>query len=170
MSSATGLSLVNQKLAYCRGLLRLERREAQEESPNQRLNRQALLDGTLFHLACAYRHYLRELAETYSLPNSANIISEEELLQRLERQGKSPSEARELKRLKTDQTSWLSQLNECYAACWQEPEVSGVRQIQVVDLESGPAIVRRATRTHLDAWLAAFTELLERQRSTSAEF
>lgn len=168
--ASTGLSLVNQKLAYCRSLLRLEYQQAGEESPNRRIHSQALLDGALFHLVCAYHQYLRELAETYTLPNSAQITTEEQLLQSLERQGKSPSEARELKQLKTTRTSWLNQLNECYAACWQEPEVSGVRQIQVVDLEAGPAPVRRATRAHLEDWLAAFTELLERQRSTSAEF
>jgi len=167
---STGLSLVNQKLAYCRSLLGLERQQAGDQGPNQRIYRQALLDGALFHLACAYRQYLRELAETYSLPNSAEIMSEEELLRGLEQQGKSPSEARELKQLKASQTSWLHQLNECYAACWQEPQASGARQIQVLDLEADSAPVRQATRAHLDDWLAAFTELLERQRSTSAEF
>ena len=168
--ASTGLSLVNQKLAYCRSLLRLERQQAGEEGPNRRIHSQALLDGALFHLVCAYHQYLRELAETYTLPNSAQITNEEQLLQSLERQGKSPSEVRELKQLKAIQASWLSQLNECYATCWQEPEVSGARQIQVVDLEADSAPVRRATRAHLEGWLAAFTELLERQRSTSAEF
>ena len=168
--ASTGLSLDNQKLAYCRSLLRLESQQAGGEGPNQRIHRQALLDGALFHLACAYRQYLRELAETFSLPNSAGIHGEEELLESLERQGKSPAEARELKHLKTTRTSWLSQLNECYAACWQEPETSGARQIQVVNLEADSAPVRHATRAHLDDWLAGFTELLERQRSTSAEF
>lgn len=168
--ASTGLSLVNQKLAYCRSLLRLERQQTAEEGLNQRLHSQALLDGALFHLACAYRQYLRELAETHNLPNSASIMNEDELLVSLERQGKSPSEARELKHLRTTRASWLSQLHECYAACWQEPEGNGARQIQVVDLEADSASVRRATRALLDGWLAAFTELLELQRNTSAEY
>ncbi len=164
------LTLVNQKVAYCRALLKLLAREGEPANANERLRQQALLDGGAFHLLCAHRHYLRELAENYSVPDAGRIATEQDLLDTLERFGKNPAEARELLNLRVDPDSWVSDLQDAYASCWEASGAAPVARIQVVDLEAPEGARGKVTLARLTQWFGAFNELVERQRETSAEY
>lgn len=165
------LTQVNQKLAYARALFKQCWREADSQSVNRRLTSQALLDGAVFHLLCAYRHYLRELAETYAVPEAGQILTEADLVEALENLGKNPAEARELLALRWDSDSWLTGLQTAYNACWETPEPEANRhRIKVLDLEAPEGRPGQVTTERLQRWLEAFEELTERQRETSAEY
>lgn len=164
------LTLVNQKIAYCRALLKMLAREGEPANADQRLRQQALLDGAAFHLQCAYRHYLRELAENYAVPDAGRIINEQNLLETLERFGKNPAEARELLNLRVDQDSWACALQSAYDGCWEPSGAAPVARIQVVDLDTPDGAPGKITLARLNRWFAAFNELVERQRETSAEY
>src|SRR5690625_7154744 len=90
MGSAS-LGMVNQKLAYTRALL-TQLRVLPEANAGQRLARQAVLDAGIFHLVCAYNHYLPELAEHYAATQVEQITTENALQQPLLAQAKSPAE------------------------------------------------------------------------------
>ncbi|MGD8176492.1 DUF6586 family protein [Marinimicrobium sp. ARAG 43.8] len=166
------LARVNQKLAYCRAILRLTAGEsAVPANANQRLEQQALLDAGAFHLMCAYRHYLQELAEHYGVPSSETIVTEQDLLKRLQNLDKEPVEARELERLRHETGSWLSSLQAAYDVCWQPaPKPSIQRRIQVVDLDSPQGGKRRVTRESLGSWLQSMESLIDHQREIGAEY
>lgn len=169
--AASSLSRVNQKLAYCRALMKLIQAEpAAPKRADDRLRHQALLDAGAFHLLCAYRHYLRELAENYSVPDSSRIHTEQDLIQTLERLGKTPSEPRELQALSEDAESWLVALQGAYAAIWQPPAEDSVQRIEVIDLDAPQHASRQVSRESLESWYRAFNDLVERQRETSAEY
>lgn len=169
--AATSLSLVNQKLAFCRALMKLIRQEPEPREASARMRCQSLLDAAAFHLFCAYRHYLREVAENYMVANSADIVSEDDLINALQRMGKVPSEARELKGLREDSDSWLTELQSAYEACWQLSDpVAMSQRIQVMDLDAPKGRSKSVTRERLESWFDAFGRLIERQRETSAEY
>ncbi len=168
--AAPSLTLVNQKVAYCRALLKLLSREAEPANANERLRQQALLDGAAFHLQCAYRHYLRELAENYTVPDAGRIATEQDLLDTLERFGKNPAEARELLNLRSDSDSWVCALQSAYDGCWASSSAAPAARIQVVDLEAPEGAPGKITLARLNRWFTAFNELVERQRETSAEY
>lgn len=168
--AASSLSLVNQKLAYCRAMMKLNQAEPAPKRADDRLKRQALLDAGTFHLLCAYHHYLRELAENYAVPDTAHIRSEQDLLRALERLGKDPSESRELQALNDDADSWLTGLRNAYQTFWQPPAGDSVQRIDVVDLDAPRSAARPVSRENLEAWYLAFNALVERQRETSAEY
>ena len=67
------LSRVNQKLAYARALLKRASVSGHPTSAAERLQLQALLDAVVFHLACGFHHYLREVAENYRVADVAEI-------------------------------------------------------------------------------------------------
>ncbi|WP_347329598.1 DUF6586 family protein [Marinimicrobium locisalis] len=167
--AASSLSQVNQKLAYCRALMKLVRAEPASKRADDRLRRQALLDAGAFHLLCAYRHYLRELAENYAVPETSGIYTEQDLIQALERLGKTPSEPRELQTLSENTDSWLVALQTAYEAFWLPPRDSAQR-IEVIDLDAPQNAGRQVSRQSLEAWYQAFNALIERQRETSAEY
>lgn len=168
--AGTSLTRVNQKLAYCRALLKQLSRDGAPGNANERLRQQALLDGAAFHLLCGYRHYLRELAENYSVPDVSRITTEQDLLEALERFGKNPSEARELLTLRTNPDSWLFALQEAFDACWAASGAAPVARIEVLDLESPDGAPGKVTQARMTLWFEAFNELVERQRETSAEY
>lgn len=168
--SSSSLSRVNQKLAYCRAMVRLSRADDHGGRADRRLQRQALLDAGAFHLLCAYRHYLRELAETYRLPDSASVLTEQDLITGLERLGRNPAEALELQALHADSDSWLAALQQAYNACWERGETPSGERIEVVDLGSPGGPAGAVTGERLEHWLSAFEQLVERQRETSAEY
>lgn len=168
--AASSLSLVNQKLAYCRALMRMVQQDSEAEGVDNRFLRQGLLEGAAFHLLCAYRHYLRELAENYEAPDSSYIGTEDDLLEVLNRQGRDPAEARELKHLRTDPESWLSELQASYHACWQKSDRSKGKRIQVLDLDAPEPAVTVVSWEALQRWYSAFNTLIERQRDSSAEW
>lgn len=166
--------MVNQKLAYARVTMALLENLAAPTNANQRLQQQALLDAGAFHLMCAYSHYLRELGENYALPKVSHIGSEEDLRTAFAAQGKSPAELQELLQLCERGDSWLSRLKADYQACWQlvdesqAPAADG--RIQVVDLDAARANGEPVSRVRLVEWYRALTDLIARQRETSAEY
>lgn len=168
--ASPSLTQVNQKLAFCRALMQLVQQAPEPVRADDRLRRQGLLDGAAFHLLCAYRHYLRELAENYSLPKTRYIGTEDDLLEALQRLGKNPSEARELKNLRADANSWLAELEASHNACWQPaPSADPGQRIQVVNLDAPDAEAQVVTWEGLQRWYGAFNALVERQRETSVE-
>ncbi len=168
------LAMVNQKLAYARATMALLEAQAEPANASQRLQRQALLDAGVFHLACAYNHYLRELGENYALPKVAHIDSEEALRKAFAAQGKAPAELQELEQLSGSGDSWLSRLKVAYQGCWQlvdnQPPVADAGRIQVVDLEASATSSEPVSRARLAEWYRALTDLIARQRETSAEY
>lgn len=168
--AGTSLTRVNQKVAYCRALLKQLVNDGEPGNANERLRQQALLDAAAFHLLCAYRHYLRELAENYAVPDVTRISTERDLLAALERFGKNPSEARELLSLRQDPDSWLHALQEAYDACWAASGAAPVARIEVLDLEAPEGAPGKITHPRMAQWFEAFNQLVERQRETSAEY
>lgn len=168
----TSLTMVNQKLAYCRATRAMAEGLPEATHAGQRLQLQALLDAGAFHLLCAYRHYVRELGENYVLPRVTEINSEDDLEKALAAQGKTPVEIRELQQLRRDPNSWLAQLQASYQACWQLPvgRPGGSEAfIQAVDLDA-PAAPQPVTVDTLNTWYRAFNELVARQRESSTEW
>ena len=65
----SSLSLVNQKLAYARALIKQASPLSNSTTTSERLQLRALLDASVFHLMCGIHHYLREIAENYRVKN-----------------------------------------------------------------------------------------------------
>lgn len=168
------LSMVNQKLAYARATMALLDSLSLPANANQRMQQQALLDAGGFHLVCAYNHYLRELGENYALPKVSQIDSEEDLRKTFNAQGKMPAELQELVQLCENDHSWLARLKADYQACWQLPEGQSAAadegKIQVLDLDAAPTSGEPISRSRLTDWYLALTDLIARQRETSAEY
>lgn len=170
MGSAS-LGMVNQKLAYTRALL-TQLRVLPEANAGQRLARQAVLDAGIFHLVCAYNHYLRELAEHYAVTQVEQITTENDLEQALLAQGKSPAELHELQELRRQPESWLTQLHASYDACWRLPNqkpVQSAMRIQALDLEAASAPLAM-TEKRLQEVCEALEELITRHRESVTEW
>jgi hypothetical protein len=167
----TSLGMVNQKLAYARAVLAQVER-LPDDSASERMHRQALLDAGVFHLVCAYSHYLRELGENYALTHVASIHNENDLQQALMAQGKNPVELRELQELRRQPDSWLTQLYGSYNVCWQlpgKPATLEAARIQAIDLEAA-APAAPITIERLQAAYKALNELIFRQRESTTEW
>ena len=162
---------VNQKLAQARELLKAS--DTESISPIQT---DSILEAVAFHLVCAYRHYLRELAEVYSVNHIDDFNNESELVKALQAKAKHPAEADELVNLRTDQYSWLSQLHNYYNSLWKIPATSKAHDhdhddalIKIVDIDSVNEIPP-VTLLVVASWHLSFIDLIRRQRETSAEF
>jgi hypothetical protein len=170
----TYLQLVNQKLAYARALLRALQPLGLPATAAQRLEQQSLIDAISFHLACAYRHYLRELAQNYGIKQAEGISTEAHLKTALAGQDKTAAEVLELQVLRQQPDSWMSLMHEHYESCWtlpseptQEVAVPESELIRVYDLDSRPEAVDYSL---LIRWHDEFVALTGRQRETSAEY
>lgn len=170
------LSLVNQKLAHTRVLLRIAQGLPGNGGSGSRLQFSALIDGAMFHLICGYRHYLHEIAETYQVKSVANISTNQDLDEALAVLGKSPSEADELRTLLASD-SWLVQLQSCYSRLWLMPEATGQSfsalddgLIKVVSLDAGNNAWESPTLADVINWEKAFNDLVNRHRETSSEY
>ena len=164
------LTRVNQKLAQARVLL-----ENGNDSTLALLHNNSLKEAIAFHLVCAYRHYLREIAETYWLKGIAAIHSEADLMNALDVAKKQPAEAGELISLRKDVSSWLSQLHLYYESLWLVPVSADNKYefrnnlIDTVNLEPN-FNTASVTLELLVLWHQSFLVLVARQRETSAEF
>lgn len=171
----THISLVNQKLAYVKAL---EALLVADEHGLSRLQQQALIDASVFHLVSAYRFYLRELGENYRVKNLALINNIEQLISALNAIDKSPSEAAEIAMLEAQAESWLASLLSYYDLLQQSPVAVKEAKafpsdglIQVVDLTEMPSTSASPLTTHdITATLNSFRNLIQRQRETSAEY
>lgn len=169
------LSLVNQKLALANSLI-ANLNGAWEKSTS--LERKALADAAVFHLAMAVHFYTRELAELQRIKNLSSINSLENLATALEQMDKSSSEASELLMLLHTTDTWLNQLIGYYKQLFQSPEKpkekkafgseSAIEFIELTEVESVAPL--QLTPEHLVAWLDNFRALIKRQRETGAEY
>ncbi|HWV16679.1 MAG TPA: DUF6586 family protein [Cellvibrio sp.] len=172
------LTRVNQKLAQARALL-----TSAGDSPLVPIHLAALQEAVVFHLVCAYRHYLREIAETYGLKQSAGIATESDLAEAFRLAKKHPAEADELIALRENKGAWLGQLHSYYETLWSVPVLSvatveakiereseeSASIIKLVNIDPAPALVA-VDMTLLASWHVEFVALVGRQRETSAEF
>jgi len=161
------LTRVNQKLSQAKVLLN----NVNVETLSQ-IHMNSLLEAASFHLVCAYRHYLRELAETYGLHNVLVLNTENDLIQAFVYAKKYPAEAEELVALRRDSASWLAQLHVYYDSLWQVPTpITAVSEGELITLVDIEAVARPVVDLALvEHWQQAFMALVRRQRETSAEF
>lgn len=173
MMANISLTRVNQKLSQARVLLEAA---VSELTP---VHQNSLKEAVSFHLVCAYRHYLREIAETYGLKYSATIATESDLQEAFYQAKKHPVEAEELIALRANENSWLRQLHSYYDFLWSVPvpavvtaevEQEGASDIiKLVNVDPTPASME-VNIPLLASWHGEFVALVRRQRETSAEF
>lgn len=168
------LTRVNQKLAQARVLL-----TGVDEEQLTPVQQNSLQEAAAFHLVCAYQHYLREIAESYGLKNTAAIRSEADLTAAFYAAKKQPVEANELLALRDNANSWVQQLHSYYQGLWLPPKVAtaveateeeeGSNIIAAVNIDPSIAVAPVDIALIL-SWHADFVALARRQRETSAEF
>lgn len=158
------LTRVNQKLSQAKALL-----GQPDNQPQSEVQRQSLIEAISFHLVCAYRHYLRELAENYGLKNATAITTAAELAKALDMAGKHPAEAEELCQLRSSR-GWLADLHNFYDSLWRTPKPPSVQQDDLINLVDIDSVAPAVNLENLKAWHSAFVSLVKRQRETSAEF
>ncbi len=172
------LSLVNQKLAYAKAIIRNLEDLGSEASATPKLNRQALADAAVFHLVSAFHFYLRELADKQAIRNLSAVNSTHNLIDTLQQAEKTSSESVELHTLSQTADSWLSQLLGYYERIFKSPEKPKEKKsfgqenlIELVELtEACDQLSIELTADILNSWLHNFRDLIIRQRETSAEF
>jgi Family of unknown function (DUF6586) len=162
------LSVVNQKLFFCKLLLR--QGIAEDTKPIQL--ELALCQSALFQLECAYHHYLREIATTYQFKLAESISSVEELASALESINKHPGEAQEILSLLETGGSWLCQMLSAYQQLsllpTPENNVTHSSPIAVVEVKQGGGIPS-LNYQQLDVWHKAFVEMVDRHRELMVE-
>jgi len=172
------LSLVNQKLAYAKVIIRSLEDQIAEFNTAQKLNRQALSDAVVFHLVVALHFYLRELAERQSIKDLTAINSTQDLVRALEQADRVSSESIELHTLSQTPDSWLYQLLDYHDQLMKSPQKPKEKKsfgqenlIVLVELtEAGNRAPLELTANLLSSWHNSFRDLIIRQRETSAEF
>lgn len=161
------LSVVNQRLYFCRLLLEQLDTSGDASSPMLKM---ALWQSALYQMESAYHFYLREVASTYRCRQPEQIHSVTELVAALELMGKHPSEAQEIANLEQLPGSWLFQLLSAYRQMLviQQEQVSEQSPIAVVQISPESEIQELNTEL-LNAWREAFNELIERHRQHMLE-
>ncbi len=163
-------SRVNLKLSEARVLLAYFRDcSAKLDSP---LLGQALSEAVAGHLGATYRSYLRELADSYGLA-AADIACLADLSGQLLAGSNPPAEVVELEDLHGRPQTWLS----AFLRCLDELELpqarvkSSVKSANTISLlqVSDEQESSDCSIDNLTAWLAAFDELIRRQRSALVE-
>ena len=106
-------SVVNQRLYFARLHCDWLRHELARQELPKRVAEQSLGQSVVFHLVCAYRAYLSEIAEAYSQPAGA-YHSAGQLVEQMARQNLDCGEALELNTMEfaenTESTAWLRDL------------------------------------------------------------
>lgn len=172
------LSRVNQKLAYARALLKKASASSRPTSAAERLQLQAIVDAVVFHLACGFHHYLREVAENYRVADVASINDCASLVAALAAIDKEPAEATELSLLADDSHSWLGQLQHYYQGLWSAPKDDPEHRdndavsdnLIVVKILDGSDQDPGVDLEMLQQWENSFSSLIARQRETSSEY
>jgi hypothetical protein len=170
----TSLSLVNQKLAHARALVRAASTLSIPGNAAERLTQQALLDGAVFHLVCGYQHYLHELAENYRVKNLSSVKDEKTLSDALAELGKESSEVVELALIQGAADSWLSQLQRYYHQLWalplDESDNHNIKSATLIPLVVLDDVTRSVTLQQVEVWEKSFSTIITRHRETSAEY
>ncbi len=169
------ISRTNQKLYFCR--LHLDQLKSAEHSAGWSKHAlvESYMESVLFHLACAYSSFLREIAEVYRI-SPENVDTLEQLEQALSDQGLEAPEAKELVQLASSD-SWLSQLLAAYQACWTAEEREQAQRSPHASLSEIHVVQVNPDHTEecevieqLEQWLVAFRELVERHRESMKEW
>lgn len=176
--SISHLSLVNQKLAYASSVIALLNTSSYAPRDGSNLQRQALGDAAIFHMAMALHFYLRELAEHHRIKNLSGIHSVQDLAAVLQQADRVSSESSELLSLVQTEGTWLNQLTLYYYQMFKSPEKPKEKKafvhetlIELVELTEDQELpVQQLTLELLTAWLDSFRALIIRQRETSAEY
>jgi len=163
------LGRVNQKLFNAHQLL------ADIGAASDPRRHQLLLESLLLQLLLACHFHLRHIAAQYQCRDPEAINSIADLLTQLEVQGKAPGEANEIQALSTDCDSWWRRLHDCWRRCFcaggLSPSATGVT---VTEVEGRVPLVTMEAPEEFSGdlgkhWLAALTEMVERQRSVMVE-
>ncbi|MEH6626241.1 MAG: DUF6586 family protein [Motiliproteus sp.] len=173
--SSVYISRTNQKLHFCQ--LHLDRLKSALDGSNwsKHVLIESYNESILFHLACAHRSFMREIAEVYRI-DASTIVSIEQLANALAKQGLEAPEVKELTRLEEDD-SWLAKMLKAYHACWQAEERdqaensqhSSLSEIHVVQVNPDHADENEVI-AQLEQWLNAFRELISRHRESMVEW
>ena len=167
------LSVVNQKLFFCKILLKqgLPKKETDEESQSVHLEI-ALCQSALYQLECAYGHYLRVIAETYQYNLAEHITTVDELSSALAGMNKHPGEAQEIQSLFEDSQSWLFQMLSAYQQLSLLPtqaasvaHASPIGVVEVKQLDDRIALDYQ----QLKEWQNSFVEMVNRHREMMLE-
>ncbi|GAA5523481.1 hypothetical protein Maes01_00026 [Microbulbifer aestuariivivens] len=142
-------------------------------TPAGDLQAQALFEARLLELWRAYQAFLAELAFQLQLggePDSPKMLS-----QMAHSQNKGCGEALELEGLLEDPESWLSTLEAAWQALWQfrtgQRQRRGAASATLIPLmEVGQRPVEPLSRSQLENWQQGLTELIQRQRTNTAEW
>ena len=172
------LSLVNQKLAYARAMLKKAAALGVSTTAAEKLQLQAMIDAAVFHLMCGFNHYLREVAETYQVKDVAMVNDCASLWAALGVIDKEPAEALELQLLAGDNSSWLGQLQRYYQGLWLAPKADQERRdkeeeqenliaVKVIDASDDDQEVGLEV---IQSWEVSFVAMIVRQRETSSEY
>lgn len=169
-------SAVNQKLAFSQSLLSFASTIDSGLGGSERLQHRALIDAAISHLACAHRHYLRELLEGCGVTPAQSMESEESIQEELTSRGKNSVEIEELLQLRDSRSSWLTRLLGCYTEQWSVPlsvpkiqPVENPSLIKVTEIRDEPES-SGASLDDVKMWHQLFRELVQRQRETTAEY
>ena len=164
------LSQVNQKLFFARLLLE-QYGKTEDRYGHIEL---VLCQSAVYQLESAYRHHLREVADTYKYQSPENIHSVEQLAVALESIGKHPAEASEMQNLEQQGNSWLKQLLTAWQSFQQLPQqeaqadsVSPIPIMQVA--EASQKTLTKLEIEQVRSWLAAMEELVDRHRELMVE-
>lgn len=174
--ATSSLSFVNQKLAYARALLKQASEISVPADSGVRLQLQATLDAVVFHLACGFTHYLREVAENYQVKDVEAVHDCSSLQAALAAIDKEPAEAAELSFLYQDTASWVGQMHSYYKSLWsrapsgeqkRSQDNDSLIPVKIIEVSDG---VREVDLDTVRAWERSFTTLISRQRETSSEY
>ena len=161
------LSVVNQRLFFCKLLLQ------QEKMTDIGLPKleEALCQSALYQLQGAYSFYLREIAVSYQFRTPETISSVEDLAAALASINKHPAEAQEINGLVENNASWLARMLSAYQQLSSLPEQGEPtdlgRSLGLIDVTQVNDDALNARQ--LSAWQAALTEMIERHREMMVE-
>lgn len=132
---------------------------------------EAMLNGAVFHLYCAYVTHLREISENYCCPDTAAIITANQLSSVLEQQNQSPSEAGEIVMLLDDGDSWLAKVLRAYHEIMAPPSVQPVPVSSTgIELLQDSSTSSEYTGQDVATWLSAMVEMSQRHRDLMQEY
>jgi hypothetical protein len=162
------LSAVNQKLYFSKLLLGQLQSDGDESAQLE----DVLCQSTLYQLAGAYHHYLREIATSYQFNSPESISSVGDLSSCLASINKHPGEAQEISNLAANPDSWLYLMLSAYEQLSQLPqqkaktvESSPIAVMQVDQQDDGLTLGKK----QLKRWCDNFEEMIDRHRSLMVE-
>lgn len=148
--------------------------ELGEGETTHRHRQQALLQSAVCQLVLAYKFYLCEIAANYQCPDPdavADVYSLRDVCGALD---KHPAEVEELRTLYETPGSWLQRLSSCHRAMYRA-EVKSSALAEVNEHQIPVAATHGedwsfVAVADVSQWIAAFNELIDRQREVMVEY